>query len=318
MDILDLPEPLLHRLIVVPRRLRSAAAARRAIEDAANTPESVELRRFVAAIGGPSIGVDDSIGREGRVALLAVLRTAYSQVAPQLVAEASKLGFTVYDVESGTILSKWSAPTTGSAADTIRDVIYHTKGTSLGLGQAVELGLGAANALSLLPRPVGIGLDLPRDLAFMLPVEVSPHKQTGAARRRYVAELRSDSSRVRRMAAFDLGGWGPDPQLDELLAHLRRSDPDPYVRAAASISCVARRIGSPSEYWQGLESVSDTESVRVNPFRDVTIAMMLVAALASSSLALDPIPCDAARHALTMIGAEWLPGLRLLVDRCCR
>jgi hypothetical protein len=250
---------------------------------------------------------------------LAVLRTAYQEVAPQLVAEGLKRGFTIYDVESGTILSEMSTSTTPNAANKIRDVLNRDPDTGQGLGRAVELGLGAASADSLLPQQVGIGIDLPGELMFMLPVEVPANRQTKSARRRYLGDLRSGDSRVRRMAAFDLGGWGPDQEIGELLTRLRFSDPDPYVCAAASISCVARGIGSPEEYWQGLESDFRLGSDPGTAFRDVTLGMMLVAALASSAMARTPVPCEVAREALALVGerAGWLPALRALVDRSC-
>jgi hypothetical protein len=259
-DLLTLPEPELHRLFVWAHpETKTKTAALAAIAAGPDVfepnPNLVRLAELLEHDGRIAIDYEES-ALPDRFILVAVRRTQFDGVMPWFVQLCRELGLVLFDPEGERLLSPsskvWTAtkPRNEAVTNAVRDATMSVDLSTNRDDAAREMTAqilaltGGQLGQSLLPSGAATPFDVPRSLRFVIPDAVPERRRSKAARSRYLAELSAERPETRRAAAFDLGGWKPDEQIDRRLNELLASEPDHYVLAVVALSLALRGTAS--------------------------------------------------------------------------
>ena len=298
-SLLTLPEYQLHRLFVWgDKRIRTKRAALdalpRAPDSLATNARLRELARDVASRS--DIEIDESLSEApDRLLFLAAPRNGFSEALSWLLDRCRVLGLTVFDPERERLLlpgSSVNAPRNSPKdrlVEGVADVLRSSELTDDPRTDALELTrnviavTGGRSVESLAPSTVAVPFDVPVKLRFMLPAAVPPHRQSMAAKKRYLKALDSPASETRRAAAFDLGGWPPSDEIDARLGQMLESEADLYVRAAVALSLAIRRTANSHEIVRAATKIVGQAEVSKERFSGIAASMAVLAAAIRSA-----------------------------------
>jgi len=90
------------------------------------------------------------------------------------------------------------------------------------------------------PSLVALPFKVPSTLEWSVPRQLTRRQQTPRRLERLLVELTSERETTRNRAVMAIGGWDPDPSVDEGLATLLQHDVSYWTRAAAAVSLASR------------------------------------------------------------------------------